>query len=267
MIAPALLVFVLAMLGWLLASIPGLLLGTLLAVWLDRRLGSKGWDSLRHKLGAGRPARRQAATASQVQFMLLGHLAKLNGRVLPAHIQQARMEMRRLGLDGYPYQAAIAAFNQGKGMELKALRRDLQQAFGRSLDAEQLLLSAWRLVWSQGRSSREQYQALRQCASWLSVDTARLLQLEQQVRPRARTGSSMQVRLGERDSALRLLGLQPPVEDFSLIRKAYRKLLSEHHPDRLIGAGASEEQVRHANETTRALHDAYSLLRRYYQAR
>ncbi len=267
MILPALLVFVLALLGWWLASIPGLLLGTLLGVWLDQRLGSKGWARLHDKLRSGRPAHKPNATTSQVQFMLLGHLAKLNGRVLPAHIQQARMEMRKLGLDGYPYQAAIAAFNQGKGMELKALRRDLQRAFGQELAAEQLLLSAWRLVWAQGRSSREQYQVLRQCAGWLSVSTERLLQLEQQVRPKSRMPGGMQVRLGERDRALALLGLQPPVEDFARVRKAYRKLLSEHHPDRLIGAGASEDQVQRANEKTRALHDAYRLLRRHYQSR
>ncbi|MGI6407570.1 MAG: molecular chaperone DjlA [Thiopseudomonas sp.] len=265
---PALLVFILALLGWWLASIPGLLLGTLAGVWLDQRLGSKGWARLQKKLSVRwPPAGEQQASASQVQFMLLGYLAKLNGRVLPAHIQQARMEMRRLGLDGYPYQAAIAAFNQGRGMELKVLRRDMQRAFAQDLAAEQLLLSAWRLVWAQGRSSREQYQVLRQCASWLSVSTERLLQLEQEVKPRPKLASGIRVRLDERDRALQLLGLQPPVDDFASVRKAYRRLLGENHPDRLIGAGASDEQVQQANEKTRALHEAYRLLRRHYQSR
>lgn len=267
MILPALLVFFMALLGWWLASIPGLLLGTLLAVWLDRRLGQKGWAQLQEKLTASRPAGKKAVSANQVQFMLLGYLAKLDGWVMPVHIQQARMEMRRLGLDGYPYQAAIAAFNQGKSMDLKTLRRDMQRAFAQDLAAEQLLLSAWRLVWAQGHASRAQYQVLRQCAGWLSVSTERLLQLEQQVKPRPQRAGGMQVRLGEREQALRLLGLQPPVKDFSLVRKAYRKLLSENHPDRLIGAGASEAQVQQANEKTRALHEAYRVLRKHYQSR
>lgn len=267
MMLPALLVLVLALAGWWLASIPGLLLGTILAVWLDRRLGSKGWEAVQKKLQPGQSARDQGGAACQVQFMLLGHLAKLNGRVLPEHIQQARVEMRRLGLDGYPYQAAIAAFNQGKDMELPALRRDVQRLFRQDLAAEQLLLSTWRLVWAEGRASREQYQVLRQCANWLSVSTERLLQLEQQVKPRPRQASGMRVRLSERDRALQLLGLQPPVDDFARVRQAYRRLLSEHHPDRLIGAGASEEQVQRANEKTRTLHDAYRVLRQYYRKR
>lgn len=268
MILPALLVLVLALLGWWLASIPGLLLGTILAVWLDRRLGSKGWAGVQERLRPAKGRAEQAGAASQVQFMLLGHLAKINGRVLPEHIQQARVEMRRLGLDGYPYQAAIAAFNQGKDMELAALRRDLQRLFRQDLAAEQLLLSAWRLVWAEGRASRGQYQVLKQCANWLSVSTGRLLQLEQQVRPKPRQkASSMRVRLSERDKALQLLGLQPPIDDFARIRQAYRRLLSENHPDRLIGAGANEARVQQANEETRALHEAYSLLRQYYRKR
>ena len=269
MILPAVLVFILAMLGWWLASIPGLLLGVILAVWLDRHLGSKGWAALHTKLRRKPPktTKKTAVAGAQVQFMLLGYLAKLNGRVVPEHIQQARMEMRKLGLDGYPYQAAIAAFNQGKGMELKALRRGLQGSFRQELAAEQLLLSAWRLVWAQGRASREQYQALKQCAAWLAVGTERLLQLEQQVKPKTRPVSGMRVRLSERDRALQLLGLKPPIDEFSVIRQAYRRLLSEHHPDRLIGAGASEEQVQRANEQTRALHDAYSVLRQHYRTR
>lgn len=241
------------------------LLAALYAVWAGRRRGDKDRAGLRNE--GGRAAERKAAQVGRAQFMLLGHLAKLNGRVLPAHIQQARVEMRLLGLDEPGCQAAIAAFNQGKGMELKALRRDMQRAFAQDLAAEQLLLSAWRLVWAQGHAGRVEYQVLRQCAGWLSVSTERLLQLEQQVKPRPQRISSMQVRLGEREQALRLLGLQPPVEDFARVRQAYRKQLGENHPDRLIGAGASDEQVQQANEKTRALHEAYRLLRKHHQSR
>ncbi|NLD15852.1 MAG: molecular chaperone DjlA [Gammaproteobacteria bacterium] len=258
-------VFVLAMLGWWLASIPGLLLGTVMGVWLDRHLGPEGWAALRSRLTPPRKVASQP-DGTMLQFMLLGHLAKLNGRVLPAHIQQARIEMRRLGLEGYPYQAAIAAFNQGKTMELAGMRRGLQKGFA-GLAAEQLLLSGWRLVWAQGRASREQYEVMKLCAGWLSVKTERLLQLEQQVKPAPKVTGGMKVRLSERDRALQLLGLKPPVDDFAVVRRAYRRLLSEHHPDRLIGMGASAEQVQRANDKTSALHEAYSLLRQYYRAR
>lgn len=256
---------ILALVGWLLAQIPGLLLGVAIAVWLDRSgllsRGIRRWQAARN-----RPA---PFAAEPCWFMLLGYLAKRNGRVLPAHIQAARLEMRRLGLDGYRYQAAIAAFNQGKELELDNLRSSLRAHFAVPAAADKLLASAWRLVWAEGKASREQYQALRQCADWLSVSTERLLQLEQQARP-ARSkeaAGSMKLRLTDRDRALQLLGLKPPVDDFAVIRRAYRRLLSEHHPDRLMGAGASAREVEQANEKTGQLHAAYDILRRYYRQR
>lgn len=256
---------VLALLGWLLAGIPGVLLGVVIAVWLERSGQTARW--LKH----WQSTRQQAAayTAEHSWFMLLGFLAKSNGRVLPEHIQAARLEMRRLGLDGYRYQAAIAAFNQGKEQELDVLRSSLRAHFSQPAQADRLLSSAWRLVWAEGRASRAQYQALRRCAGWMSVSTERLLQLEQQARParKAPREGSMKVRLTQRDRALQQLGLRPPVDDFALVRRAYRRLLSEHHPDRLMGAGASAREIERATEKTSELHAAYEVLRRYYRQR
>lgn len=255
----------LALAGWWLAHIPGLLMGVALAVWLEHSgLTGKFLAGLQ-QAGAG----QTPFSAEHCWFMLLGYLAKLNGRVMPAHIQAARLEMRRQGLDGYRYQAAIAAFNQGKTQELAALKSSLRAHFSTSQDAERLLSSAWRLVWAEGSASRVQYQVLRQCGQWLGVSTERLLQLEQQARPgkAGQAAQGMKVRLSERDAALRLLGLQPPVSDFARIKLAYRRLLSEHHPDRLTGAGASAREIEQANVKTRELHAAYELLRQYYRQR
>ncbi|HBN7932652.1 TPA: molecular chaperone DjlA, partial [Pseudomonas aeruginosa] len=38
-------------------------------------------------------------------------------------------------------------------------------------------------------------------------------------------------------------------------------LISQHHPDKLAGAGASVERVRAATEKTRELQAAYALVR------
>ena len=47
--------------------------------------------------------------------------------------------------------------------------------------------------------------------------------------------------------ALLLLGVEAGSEP-ALIKRAYRKLISQHHPDKLAGAGASVERVRAATE-------------------
>jgi DnaJ like chaperone protein len=45
------------------------------------------------------------------------------------------------------------------------------------------------------------------------------------------------------------------------IKRAYRRLLSKHHPDKLVGGGATPAQLRAATERTRELHNAYGVVR------
>jgi DnaJ like chaperone protein len=65
---------------------------------------------------------------------------------------------------------------------------------------------------------------------------------------------------GEYQEALRLLGVRSDSEP-AQIKRAYRRLLSRHHPDKVAGSGASQMQVRDATEKTRDLHQAYAVVR------
>lgn len=67
-------------------------------------------------------------------------------------------------------------------------------------------------------------------------------------------------RAGAYQDAMRILGVTSTSEP-SVIKRAYRRLLSRHHPDKIAGTGASAAQVREATERTRELHNAYALIR------
>lgn len=246
--------------GFILASIPGAVFGLVLGAMLDRYLAISSWSILWARLRGQKPARY---SVEHTQFMLLGYLAKINGRVLPVHIQQARIEMRRLGLAGYQYKAAITAFSQGKDIQLKELRPALQACFRGEVASEQLLSSAWRLVWAEHKVSDLQRKTLEYCGKWLGIGRARLRELEVQAKP-ARS-SKPAVTQTEVGAALQVLGLAQGRYSFSQIQRAYRSLLSQHHPDKLIGAGASAAQVEQGNQKTRQLHKAYALLRKHYR--
>ncbi|MNE98085.1 DnaJ-like protein DjlA [compost metagenome] len=60
--------------------------------------------------------------------------------------------------------------------------------------------------------------------------------------------------------ALTLLGVTADCEP-AVIKRAYRRLLSQSHPDKLAGSGASPALVRAATDRTRELHSAYNLIR------
>ena len=133
--------------GFAIASIPGAMLGALLGQALDRRLHLQSWGHLREKLG-GRPMLRN----DELLFVLLGRLAKSDGRVTDGHIQQARNEMRALEMSEPATRRAIAAFNRGKSGS-DHLRGYLKRLSAQPHAAEGVLRACWRMVWADGRAS------------------------------------------------------------------------------------------------------------------
>ena len=47
------------------------------------------------------------------------------------------------------------------------------------------------------------------------------------------------------------------------IKKAYRNLISQHHPDKLVSKGLPEEMMKIATEKTREIKDAYDLIKQH----
>lgn len=240
-----------AVAGFALASIPGAMLGGLLGQVLDRRLRLSSWAALRERLG-GKAAPRD----DELLFILLGRLAKCDGRVLPLHIQQARAEMQRLSLDAEAQRRAIEAFARGKtGRDsLRApLRR--QRAHG-----EALLRACWRMAWVDARVSQGEHELILLWGKWLDVPAVTQELLSNAYAPKQSPLTS--TASSGYQQALGLLGVAVDAEP-AHIKQAYRRLLSRHHPDKLAGSGATPERVREATERTRELHQAYDLVRQY----
>jgi DnaJ like chaperone protein len=241
-----------AVAGWTLASIPGALLGALLGHVLDRRLAIESWRELRQRLRGG-----GALPVVQLQFVLLGRIAKSEGRVTEAHIRRAREEMHRLGLSDEQARQAMEAFSRGKRgqddllVPLKCLRE--QPEIGR-----RLIASCWRIAGTSGRVGRAQAELIMLWGRWLGLTAAQVEALRPKVESLPREKAS---RSDGYEDALALLGIGEGSEPEE-IKRAYRRQLSRHHPDKLAGAGAGEVEVRQATEQTRRLHAAYELVMR-----
>ena len=227
--------------GFAVASIPGALLGGLLGQALDRRLRLQGWEDMRERLG-GRAALRD----DELLFVMLGRLAKCDGRVAEQHIRQAR-QLR-----------AIAAFNRGKAGKDRLgshLRRIRQQPHA----AEGTLRACWRMVWADGKMGNKERELLLDWGQKLGLSRRQVQAMSLEYEPRKAAGTEGVAMTYA--AALRLLAVEADTET-DKVKQAYRRLVSRHHPDKLAGTGASEAQVREATERTRELHQAYAMIRK-----
>lgn len=217
---------------------------TLLSALANRRL----------RLRSGRDLPPLSSWEHRLLFVLLGRLAKSNGRVLPMHIDQARAEILRLGLAQQAQQQAIEAFTHGKNSSHSLRWQLLRQR--RQADA--LLHACWRMAWSDGQISPAERVLLEHWARWLGYDRKRLHTLEEAYMPgRPCSAAANEIHYCE---ALRLLDVNER-SDPQQIKRAYRRLLSQHHPDKLAGQGADEARLLAATERTRLLHQAYERIR------
>ncbi|MNL20062.1 DnaJ-like protein DjlA [compost metagenome] len=237
--------------GYAIASIPGAMLGALLGQALDRRLQLQSWADVREKLG-GRPTLRN----DELLFVLLGRLAKCDGRVVDGHIQQARQEMRALDMTESAQRRAIAAFNRGKSGHVR-LRGHMRRLSAQPHAAEGVLRACWRMIWADGRAGAGELELVAQWGHWLGWTRQQVQALANDYEPQKRPLVSSAVTYQE---ALQLLGVSATSEP-AQIKRAYRRLLSRHHPDKIAGSGATAMQVREATDKTRELHTAYTLIR------
>lgn len=238
--------------GFALAHIPGAILGGLLGQVVDRRLDVHRWAELWARMNG-----RAGLAEDELLFVLLGRLAKADGRVEESHIAQARNEMALLGMDAPARKRAIAAFGRGKAGK-DSLRGHLRRLQGQPTTAEGLLRACWRMAWADGRVGPAEQQLMLDWGNWLGWTAPQLRALGQDYAPASRTLAGP---TGAYHDALRVLGVNAAT-DPEQIKQAYRRLLSRHHPDKLQGKGASPAQVKVATERTRELHGAYEVVRR-----
>ena len=105
-----------------------------------------------------------------------------------------------------------------------------------------------------GDVGAEKRQALWRVASVLGVSRAELAQIEAIVRGFERGGAGQSAQ--SLDAAYRVLGVTPEASNEE-VKTAYRRLMNQHHPDKLVARGLPESMIGVAEQKTHEVRSAY----------
>lgn len=196
-------------------------------------------------------------------FVVMGRLAKLDGRVCESEIDAATAVMKQLGFDPAQRLRAIDYFYHGKqpSLDVLPMLEDLASSIGRGSSlARHFLKVLCQLVYSKGCIRLKEKLLLRDIAEVLGFNKAQLLTLctEIQVNADTRPNFRPTTRSGFLSQAYQILQLKPDADDLE-IRRAYRRMMSRYHPDKL-GSSHSGEAIRQAQEQFLAVRNAYETI-------
>jgi DnaJ like chaperone protein len=214
----------------------------------------------------GAPARPPAEQFFRSTFRIMGHVAKADGRVSEREIEAARSVMQGLRLGAGQVRAAIEHFTAGKQPEfdLDAELAELRSACGAHPEILRVFLEIQLRFALAGSDMVGAARArVTRVARGVGVDTGLLARMEAAMRggdPRAAgKGGHAGVEAGIA-AAYRALEVDPEITNDELT-KAYRRLMSRHHPDKLKANGLPDSMLEHAKQRTQAVREAYELLR------
>ncbi len=218
-----------------------------------------------------------AANRSQAQqsffeatFLLMGHLAKADGQVSKQEIKLAQAVMERMQLSAQMRQSAMDLFRQGKSPDFQSepvldtlyqncagdsdmmrlfLEFQLQSALadGAIDPVEEVILQR---ICERLSISKFQYHALK-----MAVEAYTRMGADQ-YRHSARSNKHGQVSVSD---AYTILGESRSATDKE-IEKAYRRGISQNHPDKLAAKGLPDEMIKIATEKTRKIREAYEIV-------
>lgn len=242
-----------AALGMALGHYPGAVLGALLGHQFDQGLGD----------AVPRSAPRAQQMFFEVTFEVMGHVAKVDGRVSEEEIQIARRIMHAMRLGPVQVRQAIGRFTDGKspGYPMQQRLNDLAARVGRRTELARAFVEIQvQAAIGAGEIARSKREVLWQIAQSFGLNRVELAQIESMLRMRAHGESRAVVREPDLNDAYRTLGVAQQAPD-NEVKTAYRRLMNQHHPDKLVSKGLPESMISVAEERTQQIRAAYDRIK------
>lgn len=210
-------------------------------------------------------------------FSVMGHLARADGRVCEAEIAAARSVMDRMALSETMRRAAIDLFRRGKRVDFP-LYPTIERFYDECRPRHALLRIFLEILiesaLADGPMNLAEERMLVQICNQLRISQFEFYAMKARKDAALRFARAYwrSARSGGYDTPPRknspsmedpyaVLQISPSASDAE-IKRAYRRLMSQHHPDKLLARGMAEATVRLANEKTQEIRKAYERIRR-----
>lgn len=254
-----------AAIGFYLEEIPGGIFGIILGFLVDKSI---------HALQQPGFTKINPAQLAQLQrefflttFAVMGHIASTMGNEDPEENEALNKVIARLNLPLDVHEEATELYNEGKSRNFDLKRAILSfynachsQVHLLEMFLEIQLLAAYR----DGEIQSQKNQVLLTIAKMLQLSRADYDRILSTIRAEdhfARENLSGFVNSsGSDEDAYAILYLSPNATNEE-IKKAYRRLTSMHHPDKLVAKGLPEEMLKIAENKTREIRIAYERIR------
>jgi len=253
-----------AFFGYLFGGGVGLIAGVIIGHYFDRGMFfQKLISDAGFGLGYVTEAQRVFFEST---FLILGHIAKADGRVSEREIQAARAIMRNMRLNENQKKRAVELFGMGKQPQFKLHPQLLR--LRKACHNQRMLLRIFIDIQLQGAAAdgfispikkkllEETCRKLGFKPNFLQFHSYRQYEgYKKTHKEKVHRGATPAL-----DNPYKILGITKKFTNAE-IKKAYRKLMNENHPDKLVSKGLPEEMMKLATQRTQEIQKAYDTIK------
>lgn len=200
----------------------------------------------------------------ETAFIAMGKLAKADGVVTQDEIDHVEQFMQKLGMTAEHRQQAIAWFKRGAdpAFDIEPVCTRFMSVCGNTKNLRQVLL-VYLIVMAlaDGHFHPAEEALLGEIASHLGYGHAEYRQILDMVMNQSHFGAGAASEAAALDDAYKALGVSRDSTDAE-IKRAYRKLMSQYHPDKLIGQGMPQDMIAMATEQAKEIQLAHDLIKK-----
>ena len=256
----------------------GKFIGVLVGFWFFGLFGAIAGYFVGCMFGRGLQDNLHGAYSSQSEsadiffvttLSLMGHMAKSDGHVSEEEIAQAEALMAKMGVSDRR-QDAIEHFQSGVSadFDMHELLAQFSKAARFRPDLKRnLLMFLVEMAMADGELHVREEALLRKVASGLNIEVRSFEKMLEMLKAQYRfSGGYHQNTNGEQtnaadqlEAAYLALGVNKSASDKE-VKKAYRKLMSQYHPDKMIAKGVPEDMLAMATEKTQEIQAAFDVV-------